>query len=60
MEIYEESKHGNIYFSLGESWDWEDDDWGVDNINAPTCATCHMSGFNRVVETTHDAGARLY
>jgi hypothetical protein len=60
MEIYEESKHGNIYFSSGESWDWEDVDWGVDDINAPTCATCHMSGFNGAVETTHDAGARLY
>jgi hydroxylamine dehydrogenase len=60
MEIYEESKHGNIFFSSGESWDWDDDDWGVDDINAPTCATCHMSGFNGAVETTHDSGARLY
>jgi hypothetical protein len=60
MEIYEESKHGNIYFSSGEDWDWSDPDWGVDDIIAPTCATCHMSGFNNVVESTHDAGARLY
>lgn len=60
MEIYEESKHGNIYFSSGESWNWEDDDWGVGDINSPTCATCHMSGFNQAVDTTHDSGARLY
>jgi hypothetical protein len=60
VEIYEESKHGNIYFSSGESWNWVDDDWGVDDVDAPTCATCHMSGFEGVVETTHDAGDRLY
>jgi hypothetical protein len=60
VEIYEESKHGNIYFSSGESWDWDDEDWGVDDIDAPTCATCHMSGFEGIVETTHETGSRLY
>jgi formate-dependent nitrite reductase cytochrome c552 subunit len=60
MEIYEESKHGNIYFSSGEEWDWSDSDWGVDDIIAPTCATCHMSGFNNIVDTTHEVGERLY
>jgi hypothetical protein len=60
MEIYEESKHGNIFFASGESWNWSDEDWGVDDIDAPTCATCHMSGFEGIVETTHDAGTRLY
>jgi len=60
IEIYEESKYGNIYASLGESWDWEAEDWGPEDIVAHTCATCHMSGFGGVVETTHDAGARLY
>jgi hydroxylamine dehydrogenase len=61
-EIYEESKHGNIYEADGEHWNWDaaSGEWGPDDITAPTCATCHMSGFGGVVETTHDAGARLY
>jgi cytochrome c553 len=60
MEIYEESKHGNIFFSSGEEWDWDDSDWGVDDIDAPTCATCHMSSFEGKLQTTHDTGERLY
>jgi hydroxylamine dehydrogenase len=60
IEIYEESKHGNIYDASGESWNWTSDSWGVDDIDAPTCATCHMSGFNGVVQATHDVGERLY
>ena len=62
IEIYEESKHGNIYEALGESWNWDApaDEWGPDDIGAPTCATCHMSGFGGAVNTTHDVGERLY
>ena len=62
IEIYEESKHGNIYDALGEEWNWEapSGEWGPDDIGAPTCATCHMSGFGGAVETTHDVGERLY
>ncbi|MFQ6672894.1 MAG: multiheme c-type cytochrome, partial [Candidatus Tectimicrobiota bacterium] len=61
-EIYEESKHGNIYAAGGESWNWEapPGKWGPEDIVAPTCATCHMSGFGGVVPTTHEVGARLY
>ncbi|RMF91365.1 MAG: hydroxylamine oxidoreductase [Nitrospinota bacterium] len=61
-EIYEESKHGNIYATEGDQWNWEvpPGQWGPEDIVAPTCATCHMSGFGGVVETTHDVGARLY
>lgn len=59
-EIYEESKHGNIYGAMGEEWNWEAEDWGADDIGAPTCATCHMSGFGDAVETTHNVGDRLY
>lgn len=59
MEIYLESKHGNIYQAQGEGWNWEAEDWGPDDILAPTCATCHMSGFGGAVETTHDVGSRL-
>ena len=60
IEIYEESKHGNIYDASGESWNWSSDSWGVDDIDAPTCATCHMSEFNGAVQATHDVGERLY
>ncbi len=61
-EIYEESKHGNIYAASGESWNWSapSGKWGPEDIVAPTCATCHISGFGKAVKTTHDVGARLY
>ena len=61
-EIYEESKHGNLYASSGESWNWSapSGKWGPEDIVAPTCATCHIGGFGKVVETNHDVGARLY
>jgi hydroxylamine dehydrogenase len=61
IEIYTESKHGNIYGSSGESWNWDvpPGQWGPRDIVAPTCATCHMSAFGGV-KGSHDAGARLY
>ncbi len=61
-EIYVESKHGNIFYAEGEKWNFgaPAGQWGPRDIVAPTCATCHMSGFGGVVETTHDVGARLY
>ncbi|MFC2164999.1 multiheme c-type cytochrome [Acidobacteriota bacterium] len=61
-EIYEESKHGNIYHASGESWNWTapQDQWGPRDITAPTCATCHISGFGGAVATSHDVGSRLY
>lgn len=58
-EIYEESKHGNIFFANAEKYNMEADDWGTDDITAPTCATCHMSTFNGI-KGSHDAGIRLY
>ncbi len=59
MEIYQESKHGNIYASEGDTWNWTSDSWvaGVD-YRAPTCASCHMSGAPGV-PTTHDVSSRL-
>ena len=61
-EIYEESKHGNIYHTDGENWNWDKPagEWGPEDITAPTCATCHMSGFGGAVKNTHDVGTRLY
>jgi hypothetical protein len=60
-EIYAESKHGAIYAAKGEHWNWEvpPGQWGPEDIEAPTCATCHMSGFGGAVESTHNVSARL-
>ncbi|OHD20293.1 MAG: hypothetical protein A2064_02955 [Spirochaetes bacterium GWB1_66_5] len=62
IEIYEESKHGNIYASNGESWNWDapSGKWGPEQVEAPTCAACHLSGFGGQVAATHDPGERLY
>lgn len=60
-EIYEESKHGNIYATSGEKWNWDAPagKWGPRDIVAPTCATCHISAFGGV-PGSHDVGSRLY
>jgi hypothetical protein len=61
IEIYEESKHGAIYHTEGDSWNWNAAPgmWtpGVD-YRAPTCSVCHMSGINGLA-TTHDVTERL-
>jgi len=60
-EIYEESKHGNLVSANGEDYNWDapGEEWGPDDIEAPTCATCHMSGFGGALEPTHNVSARL-
>lgn len=61
IEIYMESKHGNIYTAFGDSYQWNaaPGTWtpGVD-FRGRTCAACHMSGSGSVY-TTHDATERL-
>jgi hypothetical protein len=59
-EIYFESKHGIAYSTGGEAWNWnaEPGTLSVSDFPAPTCATCHFSGFGGT-GTTHDAGDRL-
>ena len=59
-EIYQESPHGIAYATGGELWDWEADPGTltVSDFPAPTCATCHFSGFG-ASGTTHDVGDRL-
>ena len=59
-EIYFESKHGIAYATGGENWNWEAEPGTltVQDFPAPTCATCHFSGFGGT-GTTHDAGDRL-
>lgn len=60
-EIYQESKHGNLYEAKGEDWNWDvpPEEWGPDDIDAPTCATCHMSGFGKDLKSTHNVSSRL-
>lgn len=59
-EIYQESAHGIMYATMGETWNWEAEagNLSVVDFPAPTCALCHMSGFG-TTGTTHDVGDRL-
>jgi hydroxylamine dehydrogenase len=59
-EIYQESPHGIAYATGGEHWNWEAEagTLTVEDFPAPTCATCHFSGFG-ASGTTHDIGDRL-
>ena len=61
IEIFMESKHGDIYTAYGDTYNWEaaPGTWtaGVD-YRAPTCAVCHMSGSGPVL-TSHDVTERL-
>jgi len=59
-EIYEESKHGNTYFTNLDRMNLASDRWvlGVDYFMAPTCATCHMSATQRQ-PLNHDVGMRI-
>ena len=60
MEIYDESAHGVMYKTEGEKWNWSQKPGRLTTLDmpAPTCATCHMSGFGNQ-GTTHDVGQRL-
>jgi len=61
IEIYTESKHGDIYTAQGDDYRWDSapGTWtaGVD-YRAPTCAACHISGTGTVL-TSHDVTERL-
>jgi len=59
-EIYEESKHGNTYYTHIDDMNLDADRWvvGVDYFEAPTCATCHMSA-TQAQDITHDVGERI-
>ena len=61
-EVYEESKHGVAFRDLREHMNLDAHKWvlGVDYTQAPTCASCHMSGNkNNGGKVTHDAGQRI-
>jgi hypothetical protein len=59
-EIYTESPHGIIYQTQKDNFNWEAEPGTltVKDFPAPTCATCHISGFGGA-GTTHDVGDRL-
>ena len=59
-EIYQESPHGIAYQTSGSEWNWDAEPGAltVEDFPAPTCSTCHMSGFGGAA-TTHDVGDRL-
>ena len=61
-EIFEESKHGIAYRDLKDHMNLDSESWvlGEDYSQAPTCATCHMSGHSRNGgKITHDPGERI-
>lgn len=59
-EVFEESKHGNTYFTNRQFMNLDSDSWvvGQDYFAAPTCVTCHM-GANQFSKGSHDVGLRL-
>ena len=63
--VYAASKHGNIYSTMGNDWDFEAVPWTIGkDIGAPTCATCHVSLLVNpddevIVERTHQMNNRL-
>ena len=61
-EIFEKSKHGVAFRDLHDHTNLNAKDWvlGVDYTQAPTCATCHMSGHSRNGgKVTHDPSGRI-
>ena len=43
-KVYQVSKHGNIYESMSDKWNFSAVPWTVGkDFTAPTCATCHAS-----------------
>ncbi len=64
--IYKESKHGTLYETFEDRWDFEAVPWRLGkDFTAPTCAACHNSLITTADGTviagrTHDFGARLW
>jgi hydroxylamine dehydrogenase len=64
--IYHESKHGDIYLSNFQKWNFTAVPWKVGkDFQTPTCSTCHNSLITnpdgkKVSERSHDFGARLW
>jgi len=65
IEIYNESKHGIAFNANRDKMALDKDGWilGKDYSAAPTCATCHISGYmtkdGKVMGNSHDVGERI-
>lgn len=65
FKVYSASKHGNIFSSMGASWNFDAVPWTVGkDFTAPTCATCHVSLLINtdgevVAERTHQMNSRI-
>lgn len=64
-KVYLSSKHGNIYSSKHQEWDFKKTPWTIgQDFTAPTCATCHVSLLANtegeiINERTHEMKNRL-
>jgi hypothetical protein len=64
-KVYMVSKHGNIFSSMGDTWNFDAVPWVLgSDVTAPTCATCHLSLMvspegETVAERTHRMNDRL-
>ena len=61
IEIWEESKHGNVFMSDLRNWEelgYEAVEGEPPPFDAPTCTTCHMDATVSL-PATHDVGSRL-
>ncbi len=65
IEIYNESKHGIAFQANRDRMALDSESWilGKDYSSAPTCATCHISGYvgpgGQVKGNSHDVGERI-
>ena len=65
FKVYSASKHGNIYSSKKQEWDFKAVPWTIgQDFTAPTCAACHVSLLvntdDEVInERTHEMKNRL-
>jgi len=52
-EMYSTSKHGAIYLTEGDNWDWSAPlSEAKESYTSPTCQMCHMSGGDHNVITS--------
>jgi hydroxylamine dehydrogenase len=64
-KVYSASKHGNIYHSKKQEWDFSAVPWTVGrDFTAPTCAACHVSLLvspegETIAERTHGMNGRI-